>query len=143
MSPSKPEHPAQEAGWTRKGRGGLSRIHAALLVIMGIAGGVLMDLFLFSATIIFFSNIFMAQWVGVFGGLAHDLIVSKKVNKMRLRKRANLQLYFWIIFGVATGPLVFILGYLTNNVWVAKLIVTLVFHFLFFSCSWRQMRATR
>lgn len=142
MSPSKSVHSTKEADWARRGRG-LSRIHATLLVILGIAGGVLLDLFLFSSAIIFSSNIFVAQWVGVFGGLAHDLIVFKKANKIGLRKRTNLQLYFWIILGLATGPLVFILGYLTNNVWVAKLIVTLAFHSLFFFHSRRQMRAAR
>lgn len=141
MSPPKSVHPTKEADWARRGKG-LSRIHTTLLAIMGISGGVLLDLFLFSSTIIFFSNIFMAQWVGVFGGLAHDLIVFEKVNKIGLKKRTNLQLYSWIILGLATGPLVFILGYLTNNVWVAKLIVTLTFHPLFFFCSRRRMRAT-
>lgn len=104
-----------------------------LFFVMG--GGVVVDLFFFAVGIVITGNIMIAQWTGMILGMGHDFVFLRGgAHSPKIFRTLRDSGGWWLIFFfLASVPMIFVLGYLTNSIWVAKLIVSVVVHFWF--CS--------
>lgn len=141
---------------------GLLRIREAIYSFIGVLVGTLVDLLVFSLTFVAIGwcgagaggegekiflaagGIILSQWVGALGGIIHDLFFRRMVGEDRHRGQSvGGGPKIWVTgLVLLSGPGLLILGYLTSNIWVAKLSLTAITHSLVFfhvaRKSWSQ-----
>lgn len=129
----------------------LSKIRTKLIFWGAVVTGILVDFLLFSVVILSGGvlggwvlgagldpstwagvSLMIAQGAGAAGGMVHDFFITRcGAGDRRWGGRPSILLITVSFVALGSCPAVLFLGYLTNNLWVAKLTVSFVLHFSF------------
>jgi hypothetical protein len=106
-------------------------IFFSLLVVGGI-----FDIFIFAGVVVLGGGVFLAQWLGLIGGLFHGVLIWRYVSPARPRGgtwSAGAWCLALVVAGfviIGSAPLLIIIGYLTDSLWLGKFFVTFLTCFL-------------
>jgi hypothetical protein len=114
----------------------LSSIKNELIFFSLLVVGGIFDIFIFAGVVVLGGGVFLAQWLGLSGGLLHGVLIWRYVSPARNRG-GTWGAGAWGLALVATGfviigsaPLLIVAGYLTDSLWLGKFFVTFLTCFL-------------
>ena len=129
----------------------LAKLRSRLIFSGAVVTGILVDFLLFSVVVLVggglegwlfglgfssvawaWGSLMFAQGVGAGGGMLHDFFIIRGWGEVKKVSGGRWGVLITVLLvAVVSGPFVLLLGYLTNNLWMAKLTATAVLHFFF------------